>query len=366
MLRISSSIDAVCSVEVTATERRLLGGIETKCGAWIAVVCLVYMGGCQRAPDHGEFHIGPIAAPLVKIADHKLESGELPQDRSYLTYGVTPYLGVQETKDAFSPIAKWLSKELGVEIRFVLADSYDDLVERFVRKEIDLVQLSPLSYVVAKEHMPGLHLLGTSLSFGAAEYSSLLIVRADSTLREMSDLKGNATKIRFGYVHERSASGFLLPYDALLRNDIDPQRDLKMIRMGSHEHAVKALMRGQVDLAAVSSGTLNNVRRGVVIGVGNIRTFYKAGRLPYDAVCAGSWVSDSASQKITSAFASLSTRTSAGREVLAKARGVTGWCAATDERYGVIRKYYHRVRAERWRALGRQRAPAQVTPTGDP
>ena len=331
----------------------------------VLCVAVLMLAGCEPTPTRGEFHIGPVAAPLKRLASHKLSSAELPGERPYLTFGVTPYLGVEVTKEAFSSIASWLSTELGVEIRFVVADSYDDLVERFSRKEIDLVQLSPLSYVVAKERVPGLQLLATSLSFGAAEYSSLLIVRSDSPLRSMTDLKRpNGARVRYGFVHERSASGYLLPYDALLSHDIDPQKDLEMIRMGSHERAVEALMSGKVDLAAVSSGTLNNVRRGVVIGVGNVRTFYKAGRLPYDAVCAGSWVPSSVSAKVISALSTLSTRTRAGRKALAKARGVTGWCATSDDRYDVIRRYHHRIRAERWRALSHTKSPTSVTATG--
>ncbi len=343
--------------------------------ARVALLCSVLLSACEPAPQSGTFPTLK-AHPLPAAEEPALRPDDMPRGRKRLTFGVTPYLGVQRTREAFEPIAKWIGTRLGVPVEFVIADGYDELVEQAVKGKLDIVQFSPLSYIVAKERVSGLRLVASSLSFGSADYSSLLVVRSGSKLRALGDVvpqeiraerqrrkrRGDdrpvhvpdRRRVRFGYVHERSASGYLLPYEALLAHGVDPQRDIDMVRMGSHEAAVEALIKGQVDLAAVSSGTLNNVRRGVIIGVGNLRILYKAGRIPYDALCTAPHVPESGARKIAAAFGALSTRDAVGRGVLASARGVTGWAATTEERYAFLRKHYLRVRAEEWREQGRR------------
>ncbi|MCO4762386.1 MAG: phosphate/phosphite/phosphonate ABC transporter substrate-binding protein [Myxococcales bacterium] len=343
----------------------------------LGALLLILSVACQETASHGAYPVAGIDRSLPVAENPRLQPNEMPRGRKDLRFGVTPYLGVEATHKAFTPIVKWVSERLGVPVRFVMAGSYDALVEKLARGEVDIVQLSPLSYIVAHDRVTGLRLVASSLSFGSDSYSSLLVVRTGSRLRHLQDVvpaavrkqrkerkargDGRAVgvpkkkKVRFGFVHERSASGFLLPYAALLSHGIDPRQDMTMVRMGSHEAAIEGLIKGKVDIAAVSSGTLNNVRRGAIIGVGNLRILHKAGRIPYDALCTSPQVPTAAAKKIAAAFGALSTRTGAGRDVLANAWGVTGWASGSDERYDFMRKIYSRVRAEEWREQGRSR-----------
>ncbi len=357
----------------------------------LVLVGSAVLTACADPVREGTFPVAAVDHGLATVGQPHLLPDDLPRGRKTLRYGVTPYLGVEATRKAYTPIAAWISDRLGVPVRFVLTDSYDALVELLKRGEVDIVQLSPLSYIMAGAEVKGLRLIASSLSFGSASYSSLLVVRSGSALRRLGDVippevrlerktrrdRGDnrpvgvpeKAKVRFAYVHQSSASGFLLPYQALLGHGVDPRQDMVMVRMGSHEAAIKGLLNGDVDIAAVSSGTLNNVRRGVIIGEGNLRILHKAGRVPYDALCTSPQVPESGARKIAAAFGALSTRTDAGRRVLAQARGVTGWAGTRDERYDFMRKILPRVRAEELRDLGRRRGvvppPKPVTAAQD-
>lgn len=342
----------------------------------LILACSALFVACEEPVRQGTYPVTAVDLGLPVVAQPKLLPDDLPRGRKTLRYGVTPYLGVEITRKAYTPIAAWISKRLGVPVNFVLTASYDALVDRLRKGEVDIIQLSPLSYVVARHEIPGLRLVASSLSFGSASYSSLLVVRSGSTLRNLRDVipvdirKARALRakrgdkrpvgvpkgrrVRFGFVHESSASGFLLPYQAMIRAGIDPRQDMEMVKMGSHEAAITGLINGKVDVAAVSSGTLNNVRRGVIIGVGSLRILHKAGRVPYDALCTAPHVPESGARKIAAAFGALSTRTDTGRKVLAEARGVTGWATSSDDRYAFMRKILSRVRVEELRDVGRR------------
>jgi phosphonate transport system substrate-binding protein len=184
------------------------------------------------------------------------------------------------------------------------------------------------------------------LSFGATTYSSFFVARSEARIATLDDLR----RRRVAFVDERSGSGFLFPYAALMRHGIDPEKDLEMVFTGSHDRSIDMLIKGKVDAAAVSSGTLNNARRGEVIGVGSLRILHKAGRIPYDALCTIGAIPESGARKIAAAFGRLNTRTPEGREALYRARGLTGWVRVEDRRYDEIRKVLSTVRPRRWRA----------------
>ncbi len=334
--------------------------------AWrvrLALWSCVWALGCTAGEEQGVFPVEREEELRELPADPppKLRKGDLRAGKDGLTFAATPYLGEDGTRRAFEPIAAAASEALGVPVRFLVSKSYAELIERTAAGEVDIVQLSPLSYVLARSRVPGLQLIASSLSFGTDAYSAFLVVRGDSEIHDLQDLhperRRRGWKPRLALVDERSGSGFLLPFAALLDHDIDPQRDLDVVFTGSHEAAVEAVLAGDADMAGVSSGTLNSVRRGEVIGPGNLRIVFKAGRLPYDALCVAPGLSEEVARRIRSAFAGLDTRNARGRAALRNARGLTGWVATEDDRYDVLRTTLERVRTRRWSAWARDLEP---------
>lgn len=326
--------------------------------------------GCSAEESSGVFvaEEGQELRELPLEPAPRLRNGELPKGKTSLTFAATPYLGEKGTQAAFEPVAAAISESLGVPVRFVVSKTYADLIEQTASGAIDVVQLSPLSYVLARSRVPGLQLIASSLSFGTDAYSAFLVVRGDSEIHVLGDLhpsrRRRGWRPRLALVDERSGSGFLLPFAALLEHDIDPQRDLEIIVSGSHEAAIEAVAKGEADMAGVSSETLNSVRRGEVIGPGNLRIVFKAGRLPYDALCVAPGIPEEVAGRIRTAFALLDTRTDRGRSALRNARGLTGWVATEDARYDVLRSTLERVRTRRWSAWADDLdRPAGATPT---
>jgi len=354
-------------------------------GALIALLATLsaaaVSAGCGSGGASGEMpEYATEVREIPRVRSMKLLADDLPEGRKELTFAVTPFLSDDAMRKAFVPISAYISERLGVPVRFRLARGYKDLIEIVERSEVDIVQLSPLSYVIAKRQIPGLRLLGSSLSFASATYASFIIARSDmgpNWLRRMR----RRPRLRFAFVDTRSASGFLFPYAALTRMGVDPERDLEVIFSGSHDASIELLLAGKVEAAAVSSGTLNLQARGEVIGSGNLRILHKAGNIPYDALCTVPAIPESGARKIAAAFGSLNTRNHRGREVLKQARGQTGWVAADEGRYAQVRAVSEKVQTVRWRKwkvghdsatevdrragvpMFANRAPGAVTPT---
>jgi phosphonate transport system substrate-binding protein len=308
--------------------------------------CLLALVACVRDQAEGTLESSKIPIlEMEQVTNTVLGPHDLPPGQKTLTFSSTPYMKKSEIVAAFEPIAKHLSRTLGVPVRFEVAESYKDLIERTALGQFDIVQLSPLSYVLARDEVKDLRLLGSSLSFGTTSYSSFIVVRASASYENLASLRGK----RVVFVDERSGSGFLFPYRAFARHGVDPERDLKIRFSGSHDRSIDMLNAGEVEAAAVSSGTLNNARRGEVLGVGDLRILHKAGRIPYDALCVSPRIPESGARKISGAFALLNTRSSVGRDALARAKGLTGWVRTDDSNYDEIREVLKMVRTSRWR-----------------
>ncbi len=311
---------------------------------------------CERKAPEPDGHLAlgvRQAASPWSVPSLKLEAVDLPAEQTRLRLGVTPYLTLKRLHSQFQPVADALAADTGVPVDLVLADSYENLVQRVAIGTVDLALLSPLSYVEARHRDPKLQLLARTLSYGSVDYSSYVLVRADDPAQSLTDLK----KRRIAWVDVLSTSGFLFPYAAFLDHGMDPEHDFaEVVWAGTHSDALRLLLERKVDAAAVSSGTLAEDTNGAGA---EVRILHKAGRIPYDALCARSALPASGARKIAVAFQRLDTRTRRGREVLAHAPGVSGWIAASDDDYRNVRAIAEQVQAYR-------RSPKPLPPHAEP
>ena len=82
----------------------------------------------------------------------------------------------------------------------------------------------------------------------SGNYFGALVVPADSKIKSITDLKDK----RVGFVDEKSASGRIYPLAMLKKRKINTDKFFKEIKFfGQHENVMKALVKGDIDVAAV-------------------------------------------------------------------------------------------------------------------
>jgi phosphonate transport system substrate-binding protein len=82
---------------------------------------------------------------------------------------------------------------------------------------------------------------------GRPWYTSIIAVDVNSGIESLADLKGK----RFAFVSPASTSGFLMPLDTLLAENIDPTQDFsRILYPGSHDKTHQVLANGEVDAIA--------------------------------------------------------------------------------------------------------------------
>ena len=85
-----------------------------------------------------------------------------------------------------------------------------------------------------------------SVRRGSSTYKGQILVRADSGINSIADLKGK----KFAFTDPASTSGYLYPLGLLKKNGVDPKDLAEAVFTGSHNAAALALYKASVDAAA--------------------------------------------------------------------------------------------------------------------
>jgi len=150
-------------------------------------------------------------------------------------------------------LAKALQEKLNVPINIYISKDYNGLTEAMKEKKVDFAFLSAVTFVEA-EKVAGAKVLLKKVWDGPFYYSAVVTLKKDD-VNSIEQLKGKT----FGYVDEKSASGYLYPRVMMFKKHIDPDNFFKDTKFfGQHETAVKALFKGEVDAVA----TYSNDRKG--------------------------------------------------------------------------------------------------------
>ena len=165
---------------------------------------------------------------------------------------------IEENRERFDPLTAYLEKKLG---RKVIASHVNtfDFVERAQRKEFDVLQSNGYIYVAIKEKV-GATLLARELKRDTGkDTGGLIVVRADSPIRTLPDLKGK--RMAFGPV--LSPGGYLTQYYTMLSAGLDPEKVLAgytfLPGAWQHEKVVYSILYGAVDAGAVKVGDIERM-----------------------------------------------------------------------------------------------------------
>jgi len=171
---------------------------------------------------------------------------EFTEDESF-TIGVLPYRSDEEIQRDLGPLIEYLQHHLKTSVKLVIAPDYPTLGRLF---ELKKIQLGWFSHVLLEQNpdRDSLTVICRPQSAGKTEHKGGILVKEDSPLQTLDDLKGR----RFAYVSRYSGSGFVFPAKMFRRLGIDPVASFsEIIFTGNHSASVEALISGSVDAAAI-------------------------------------------------------------------------------------------------------------------
>jgi len=248
---------------------------------------------------------------------------------------------IEENRERFDPLTAYLEKKLG---RKVIASHVNtfDFVERAQRKEFDVLQSNGYIYVAIKEKVGATLLAREVKSDTGKDTGGLIVVRADSPVRVLSDLKGK--RMVFGPV--LSPGGYLTQYHAMLSAGLDPEKVLAgytfLPGAWQHEKVVYSILYGAADAGAVKVGDIERMEAEGKVRKSDFRVIAASEPVPNCTFFALPHVDAETAGRVREALLRLSNQdfvaVNGERLNVLHRDGTKGYTPSKDEEFDVLRK----------------------------
>lgn len=271
------------------------------------------LGGCAKQPG-------------------KLGSAERPLTMAFVASVESQKLLVSGDK-----LAELLSKETGFKFKTAVLTSYAAAIEAMGAGKADIVWFPPFSYVLAHDKV-GARVLLMTVRNGSKSYHGYIVVRKDSGIKTLADLKGK----RFAFVDPLSTSGAVYPKLLLKENGYDPETFFsKAVYAGGHDKAVIAVYNKQVDGCAIYGKGDTDARDQVMSTIKDIKektvVIAKTEPIPNDTVAASKDLPTDIAERIKSGLLAVA-KSDEGRRTALELYGIDGLVPAQDSDFDPIRR----------------------------
>ena len=207
---------------------------------------------------------------------------------------VTDVEGMERLQLEWGPFKEALEAATGETFEFYAVNSRTAAAEALRGETVDFVVSGPAEYVVINKLTDAAPLIG----LGRPDYHCAIIVRADSGMSTIQDLKGK--KVAFGDIG--STSNMLCPMQVLADHGVDPINDIEKIHT-SRNIAHEALKAGDVDAIGSNAGSWMGVRnKETDLPYGFFKMLGRSGDLPNDMIMVGAHVPEDAAMKVRDAI----------------------------------------------------------------
>jgi len=166
-----------------------------------------------------------------------------------LILAVHPYLPESEIIDRFTPLANYLGKEVGKTIQIRVGLDYQDHNEHIGHDLVDIAFMGPASYVKMVELYGGKPILARLEINGAPVFHGDIVVRENSTIQKLGDLKGKD----FAFGDPNSTMSYLVPLYMLNKSGISLSQLKRHQFLGSHNNVALGVLSGDYDAGAVKN-----------------------------------------------------------------------------------------------------------------
>ncbi len=283
----------------------------------------------------------PAAQSFPKPAAMNVTGSDLGSTSNPLKMAFVPSSDSQKVLSSGEPIGQLLKDATGLNFKVSVPTSYTAVIEAMGANQVDVGWLAPFAYVLAHDKN-GAQVILASVRQGSKTYRSQIIVRADSGITSIDQLKGK----KFAFVEPASASGFLFPNALLAQKGIDYKTYFsETVMAGGHDKVVIAVYNKQVDAGAtfgdsIEGGPPTDARTLVQSTIPDVMDKVKpiaiTDPIPNDTVSVRKGLDDKLVKQITDGLLYVQS-TPDGQKYLKDLYNINGLASATDKDYDSVR-----------------------------
>jgi phosphonate transport system substrate-binding protein len=164
-----------------------------------------------------------------------------------LRLGIYPLLEVTEVVRRFTPLARYLEAKTGRPVIMEVSKDYQDHIDKTGAEAYDISYLGPASYIQMVREYGLKPILARLETNNAPSYRGAIIVRQDSPLAGLGDLKGK----RFAFGDKGSTMGYVVPRHLLWKAGLKPEDLAVADYLKNQEDVAMSVLAGHFDAGAV-------------------------------------------------------------------------------------------------------------------
>ncbi|MFD0697331.1 phosphate/phosphite/phosphonate ABC transporter substrate-binding protein [Paenibacillus sp. GCM10027628] len=242
------------------------------------------------------------------------------------------------------PLEKLLGDKLGIPVKVSVSTDYNTVIEAMASKQVDIGFLPPSNYVVAHDTRKAADLLVQATRLGVDDatgqptkdlvdfYKSMIVVKADSPIKSVADLKGK----KMGWQGVTSAAGYVYPGFVLKKAGVDPVKDVTGVQFQGHDKAIIALLNGQVDAVGVFQDIRANMVKDYPDVFKQTRVLTFSDKIPNDTIAVRSDMDAAWKKKIQDAFIAIGNDPE-GQKIIFDVYSHKGYVASDDSKFDIVR-----------------------------
>lgn len=195
---------------------------------WLTALLCLALAACGKSGDNA---YQPTLGPRSEAA--------------VVTYliGIHPLHNPQRLLEVYGPIIDHLDAAMpDIELRLETSRNYEEFERKLYSGHFDFAMPNPYQTVLALKR--GYRVFGKMAD--DAEFRGLILLRRDSPVRTVADLKGKMV----AYPAPTALAATLLPQHYLHTHGLDINRDIDNLYVGSQESAIVNVQRGHTAAAA--------------------------------------------------------------------------------------------------------------------
>jgi phosphonate transport system substrate-binding protein len=280
---------------------------------------------------------------LAACGTTKESSSYVPKE---LKVQFVPSQNAETLEAKAKPLEKLLGDKLGIPVKVSVSTNYNTIIEAMASKQVDVGFLPPSAYVLAHDEKKpaAADILLQAQRFGVEDatgkpttelvdfYKSMIIVKADSPIKTLADLKGK----KIAWQDVTSAAGYTYPAYVLKKAGIDPEKDVTGITIKGHDKGVLAVLNGEVDAAAIFQDARNIVAKDVPDVFSKTRVLEFSDKIPNDTISVRPDMDKAWQTKIQQAFIDIG-KDPEGQKVIFDVYSHKGYVASNDKIFDIVR-----------------------------
>jgi len=164
-----------------------------------------------------------------------------------ILFGLCPKYNARIMYQLYQPFVDYLSENTPYQFEIKLSRFYQETIDRLGKGETVIASCGPIPYIKARDKFKVKPILRALSKDGKAYYRGIIIVREDSPIQNLSDLKGKT----LAFAQEWSTAGYILPRYYLMKSGIS-LKDLKGYAfLRHHDFVADAVLKREFDAGAV-------------------------------------------------------------------------------------------------------------------